>query len=358
MIDISKSDLINAKIHQGIGYISLNRPSALNALNREMVDELHHLLESWACSSEVDVVVLNSTSPTFFCSGGDIKDLYHHFQKQDWAKIQSFYTQEYALNKKLSCFPKPTIAIGAGLVMGGGFGLARHCDYRIVTETSSWAMPETAIGFFPDVGAAWFLNQCPGFTGWLMALSGCRVNAEDLLYTGLGTHHLASRSLDFFYEGLEKAPTNVDAQGCIDILLENLQTPTQLESPLAHFRQEIDAFLAEGDLEILLSSFDMLLLQKLKPAEKEWLQNIYDLFAYASPLSLEVTHLYLEKKKSASLENVFDCDLKLAKVFLEQGDFIEGVRAKLIDRDGQPNWKYSDLFDVNQAAIKPFIDSF
>tara|TARA_B000000565_G_scaffold231927_1_gene190969 strand:- start:10714 stop:11793 length:1080 start_codon:yes stop_codon:yes gene_type:complete len=349
--------LIITKVIQGIGYLSLNRPAALNALNQEMVDAIHYYLDEWEKSEDVNVVVLKSTSPNFFCAGGDIKALYHHYKNNELATIEKFYTREYALNQKLSAYTKPTIAIGSGLVMGGGLGLVQQCDYRLVTENSEWAMPETAIGFFPDVGAIWFLNKCPGYTGWLMALSGCRANAADIMYTVLGTHFLSSETLEVFYQGLEKAPTHTDARACIDILLENMSTTPQMESPISHFRQEIDTFLSEEDLSISLNAFELLLSQKLGKSEKQWLENVGQGFANASPLSLVVTHQYLKKMRSASLSAVFETDRKLANLFLDHGDFIEGVRAKLIDRDGMPKWLNADLYDVSVQDLEPFMNA-
>ena len=348
--------LITAIVTQGIGYLSLNRPAALNALNQEMVDAIHFYLDEWNQSKDVNVVVLNSSSPNFFCAGGDIKALYHHYKNNEFCDIEKFYTREYALNQKLSSYPKPTIAIGSGLVMGGGLGLVRHCDYRLMTENSEWAMPETAIGFFPDVGAIWFLNKCPGYIGWLMALSGCRANAADSLYTGLGTHFLSSETIEIFYQGLEKSPTHIDARECIDILLENISTIPQMESPMNHFRQEIDTFLSEEDLSVSLNAFELLLSQKLTRSEKEWIEDVDQGFVNASPLSLAVTYQYLKKMRSASLKTVFETDRKLANLFLERGDFIEGVRAKLIDRDGMPRWLNADLYDVSAQDLEPFMN--
>ena len=166
-------------VEQGIGRIVLNRPAALNAINHAMTLQFGHILDQWAQDPRVQCVVVQDAGTKAFCAGGDLRQIYQTHLAGDLAKIIRFFKLEYQLNHKIHCFPKPYLSFFHGFSMGGGLGISRHGKYRLVCDNTQLAMPEVNIGFFPDVGASYFFNQCPGFIGLYLALTGHRISAAD-----------------------------------------------------------------------------------------------------------------------------------------------------------------------------------
>ena len=348
---------IDVDVREGVGLITLNRPSALNAINLEMAQVLLETLKSWQHNDAVHLVVLRSSCLDAFCAGGDVKMIYSLVKEDKFSEAETFYKTEYQVNALLSSYAKPVVAFGHGIVMGGGMGLVMHSHYRLAVGESFWAMPETAIGFFPDVGAINFFNKCPKETGTLMALSGYRANPADALYAGLATHYLDTRSLDVFLTGLFQANTQENAAGVIDILLENFSSDPPQESALSFFSESIDACFSQETLPDILSSLDGLSKTSESLAAQKWFKSIHAALQKNSPLSLVITLAYLRCYGKKSLKDVFEMDANLAEKFIKQGDFMEGVRAKLVDKCARPRWLHQDYQQISPREIEDFLES-
>lgn len=328
----------------GLGTITLNRPKALNALTFNMVQAIHQKLIAWVHNPDVQAVLLSGTGSKAFCAGGDIKSLYEARQSPDnITRATQFFATEYKTDLAIAQFPKPIIALLSGIVMGGGVGLSYGATTKIVTETTKWAMPEMAIGFFPDVGGAYFLNRAPGYTGRYLALTGNHINAADALYINAATHFIpqdaiASFSKELFQE--QELQTNYPY-----ILRKYTKEPT-IEGFLEKNQTTIDQHFAYSTVEEIMES----LAQSTTPFATE----TYHIMSTKSPVSLKVTLKQLIDGESKSLSQCLETDLTLAHNFMYHQDFFEGIRSVVIDKDNSPNYQYKKLADVTDAFVEQF----
>jgi enoyl-CoA hydratase/carnithine racemase len=350
------SSYIDIKYENGVAFITLNRQEALNALNPEMAHTLITLLTTCQEEPSISCIVLQSALPKAFCAGGDIKKIYALIQENNLNAAKRFHAAEYQVCTLLKQSKKPVIALGTSLVMGGGLGLVMHSQYRIATSSSLWAMPETEIGLFPDVGAAHFLNRCPHFTGYLMALTGYRAPAADLIYTGLATHYLEEQTLPLFIQGLKQAPLNENPRFAIETLLEHLSRVPDEESAFEHFSNKISECFSHKTMVHIISALEAWAKQAFTTIEKKWVQSLLQSLEKASPLSLCVTLSYLHHVKTKSLYEIHQMDQILGEKFFKYGDYMEGVRAKLIDKCKAPNWLHPSVETVTQEEINSFLN--
>jgi enoyl-CoA hydratase/carnithine racemase len=329
MTDTAAVEVV-ADVHRGVGRILLNRPKALNALTTDMVAAIDRVLAGWE-HTPPSAVVLASTSTKAFCAGGDIRTIREHSLAGDAEASERFFASEYRLNARIAEYPVPVVSLIDGVCMGGGLGLSVHGSFRVVTERAVLAMPETVIGFFPDVGASYFLPRLPGAIGMYLGLTGHRLDAADALYTGLATHFVPADGLDAVGDALAD---NVDDP--VDVVLNRLAGRSPVaQSRLAEVRGDVDwAFGAPalGEIE-----------KRLRHLDTPWAAAALAALESASPQSLEITHALLARGRQHTLRECLGTELVLTRTTIRTPDFLEGVRAALVDKDRTPSWQGASL---------------
>jgi enoyl-CoA hydratase len=318
--------------------ITLNRPKALNALTLDMAVTMTALLRGWATDSEVGAVLIDGAGDRGFCAGGDIRALYDA-AKSGSPLPEQFWSIEYRLNVLIARYPKPVIAVMDGVVMGGGVGLSAHAAHRIVTERSAVAMPEVGIGFFPDVGASFLLARTPGYAGTFLALTGERMNAADAIHCGFADVQIATAKLPELSSALADCRTAMDTRARLEEM--SVAAPP---SRLAGARHWIDKCYNANRVEEI---FD-----RLRSNDSEEAHTALDVMGKASPTSLKIT---LRNVRAAAafqrLEQSFQQDYRIALTCIAGLDFIEGIRAQIVDKDRNPKWRPDKLEDVTADIV-------
>ncbi len=331
---------ILSHIKNEIGWITLNRPEALNALSMTMTHEFSQLLDAWENTATVKAVVVEGAGEKAFCAGGDIRALYEAKKQGDLQACKDFFREEYALNAKIYQYTKPYVALIDGIAMGGGMGVSITGSHRIVTERALLAMPETGIGLFPDAGATTFLNQAPGIMGLYLGLTGIRLKAEDALWTGLATHFMPSSTLPLFKADLTKGMPLEEA------LSLHSQAPLK-QGFLEHHQDLIETYFHKPSLKEILPA--------LKNDPSPFAQNTYNTLLSKSPTSLAVTFRQLkEVGPLLSFAERMQMEFTLSQHFVEDHDFIEGIRALLVDKDQLPRWKPATVEEVQSQDIEAY----
>lgn len=319
------------------GRITLNRPRALNALTLDMIRGVTAALKRWRDDHDVRFVILDGAGERGLCAGGDIRAIYASGLARDWV-AQAFFREEYAMNALIAGFPKPFVALMDGVVMGGGVGVSAHANLRIVTERTQLAMPEVAIGLFPDVGGTWLLSRAPGETGVWMALTAEKIGAADAIYAGLADVYVPSNRLGELIESL----TGGDEVQPRQVIGKFAQDPGAAK--LEERRAQIDSLLRFGDLEDCLTSAS----QSNLSVAQDFVVALSD----KSPTSLKVTFQALrDARKFSSLEDCLQVEYRIASRMLDGPDFFEGVRAALIDKDRSPRWRPATLAEVTPDIL-------
>jgi enoyl-CoA hydratase/carnithine racemase len=339
--------VILQEIRNRVAFITLNRPAALNALSLEMIVEMRDALRGFACDSSVKAVLIRGAGEKAFCAGGDIRALYESYKNQDGLH-HDFFAVEYPVDYLLHSYPKPYLALMDGITMGGGMGIAQGSRMRIVGERTRMAMPEVAIGFFPDVGASYFLSRLPGSLGAYLALTGVQIRAADALYAGLADVYLARTSAERLADELAAlAWDGGDARRTVDALLSRLAGDPGA-APLAALRSGIDAHFAAAGMPQLLASLE----RESRPEYADWAHQTLALLNTRSPTMLAVTLKQLHLGRSMTLAQCLRMEIGMAWQCFEQGDFIEGVRAVVIDKDNKPKWRPARTADVTNASVE------
>ncbi|WP_405982941.1 enoyl-CoA hydratase/isomerase family protein [Streptomyces sp. NBC_00158] len=317
------------------GLITLNRPRALNALTHSMVLRIGEALTAWEHDPAVSQVLLRGAGDRGLCAGGDIRAI-HADAKAGTTGSLDFWRDEYRLNARIARYPKPYVALMDGIVMGGGVGLSAHGGVRVVTERSKVAMPETGIGFVPDVGGTYLLSRAPGELGTHLALTGTAVGAGDALLCGLADHYLPSDWLEEFTRELTLAP--------VAEVLPEFRGATAPEAPLAAEREWIDHCYAADTVEEIH--------KRLLGAGPAAAREASQLLHAKSPTSLKVTLAALRRARELdSLERVLEQEYRVSAAALSTPDLVEGIRAQVIDKDRRPRWSPAALFQVRQASV-------
>jgi enoyl-CoA hydratase/carnithine racemase len=338
--------LIESEIRNRIAFITLNRPAALNALSLPMIVELRRAFGRFAADPNVNAVLIKGAGEKAFCAGGDIRAIYESYQKGD-SLHRDFFVTEYPLDYLLYSYPKPYIALIDGIVMGGGMGISQGSRMRIAGERTRMAMPETAIGFFPDVGASFFLSRLPGGLGPYLALTGVQIRAADAVYAGLADMYLPRAAVEALEPELSSLNWNAGSEhAAIQGLIRGLSAEPP-PAPLAALRPAIDLHFAADSVPGLLRSLE----GESRPEFLEWASQTVDLINTRSPTMLAVTLQQLQRGKAMSLAQCFRMELGLVRQCLIQGDFIEGVRAVIIDKDNAPAWRPQFTDEVTDEAV-------
>ncbi len=319
------------------GLVTLNRPKALNALTLAMVRELHPQLRAWAEDPEVRHVVVTGAGDRAFCAGGDIRQLY------DWGRAADptfldFYREEYLLNSYIKRYPKPYVAVMDGITMGGGVGVSVHGSHRIATERLTFAMPETGIGLFPDVGGSYFLPRCPGRLGMFFGLTGHRLKAADACHAGIATHYAESSRLAELVDALARCD---DLETCLRDHAGDAGA-----APLEADRDRIDRHFAAPGVAAIM--------QSLADEGDDWCLKTLDILRAKSPTSLEITWRQLARGGELSFEDCMRMEYRIVNRIFTGHDFYEGIRAVVIEKDNRPAWHPAALKNVDAAEIERY----
>jgi enoyl-CoA hydratase len=324
--------------HAALGRITLNRPKALNSLTLGMVRTMSDALRRWRDATGIQAVLIDGAGERGLCAGGDVRSLYEAVLAGDLEAPARFWAEEYRLNADLARYPKPVVGIMDGICMGGGVGISAHGSHRVVTERSKVAMPEVTIGFTPDVGGSYLLSRAPGELGTLLALTGDSVGAADAIHCGLADACVPSERLEDLAEAL--------SSGAVDETLRKFSEKTP-EAPLAAEREWVDAAFSSSTVEEIL--------RRLRERPEEAAHNAAKVIETKSPTSLKVTLRSLRSAREfTSLEQALGQEFRVAQACARLGDFAEGVRAALVDKDRDPKWSPSRLGDVGDELVRRF----
>ena len=303
--------------------IRLNRPKAIHALTTAMCAAILEALETWRTDPQVEAILIDHAEGRGFCAGGDIRMLAESGAK-DGAEARAFFHTEYRMNHRLFTYAKPIVAFMDGITMGGGVGLSQPATFRVATENTRLAMPETGIGLFPDVGGGWYLSRLPGRTGQFLALTGHRLDGAECLALGLATHYLASDTLDEAKARIAAEPQRIEA------ILDALSAPAPDARILAH-RGAIDRLFASDTLETVFAA--------LEADPGEWAAQQLALLRTKSPQTMKVSlRLLHEGATMPTFEDEMRQEYAVGAHVVQRHDFLEGVRAVIVNKDNAPAW--------------------
>ena len=341
---MSETVEVSIRVHDGIGHLTLNRPEALNALTHSMVLLLTEALTAWRDSSEVSLVVLDGAGDRGLCAGGDVRVLYDNAVSGDTAASLAFLRDEYRLNAMIAEYPKPFVAIMDGVTMGGGIGLAGHASIRVVTERSKLAMPETRIGFCPDVGGTWLLARAPGELGTYLALSSATMSGSDALALGFADYFVPSRLLPHLLLAFAE---RADPGSPSEIVLLFDETPEPSELSLR--RDWVDACFSADTVSEIIARLD----DYAATHSSEEARAAADALVSLSPTAVTVTLAALREARGLpGLRAALELEHRVCAWLLDEPDLREGIRAQIIDKDRSPRWNPArlDLLSPDLAA--------
>ncbi|AYC31559.1 enoyl-CoA hydratase/isomerase family protein [Pseudomonas cavernae] len=342
-----------ATVRNRIGHLTLNRPDGLNALTLPMIRALSQQLRAWAVDPTVVAVVLRASGEKAFCAGGDIRALHDSFRAGDDLHTV-FFEEEYALDQNIHAYPKPLVALMDGFVLGGGMGLAQGAALRVVTERVRMGMPETGIGYFPDVGGSYFLSRLPGELGLYLGITGVQIRAADALHARLADWCLPSELLAEFDRCLDQLSWTTHPQESLRTLLATLASNQLPGAELKALQPAIDAHFAQADLPAIRAA----LLAETRPEFQDWAAQTAKLLDSRSPLAMSVTLELLRRGRQLPLSDCFELELHLDRQWFAKGDIIEGVRALLIDKDKTPRWNPPTLAQLDAERVNDFFSGF
>jgi enoyl-CoA hydratase len=320
-----------------VGLIVLNRPQVLNALTLNMIVAMKAKLQEWAADNTVSCVVIRGAGERAFCAGADIRAL-RESGLAGTSIALDFWREEYLLNALIKHYPKPTVALIRGICMGGGMGLSVHGRYRVAGSTALFAMPETGIGFFPDVGGSYFLSRCPGEIGMYLGLTGARLKTWDAIYARLATHWVPSDEWPILLDALERGDEPCDVVLEMDRLIP--------DAPLSELRVKIDRIFAASSVEDILNVLDR--------DRKEWSHATAALIRGRSPTSLKLAYSQIRAGRTLDFDDCMRMEFRMASRILKGRDFTEGVRAVIVDKDNAPHWQPATLAEVADDDIQAY----
>ncbi|WP_171180276.1 enoyl-CoA hydratase/isomerase family protein [Ruegeria sp. HKCCD8929] len=330
---------IDIRVTGRAGRITLNRPHALNAMSYEMCLAIDTALRNWREDDAVDLIIMDATGDKAFCSGGDIAELYETGTRGDYEYGRKFWRDEYRMNAMIFEYPKPVVSFMQGFTMGGGVGIGCHGSHRVVGESSRIAMPEVGIGLVPDVGGTLMLALAPGRVGEYLGLTGGRMGPDDAIFAGFADHYIPRATWGDLIEMLEASgdATHVESHA--------VAAP---QGPLRAMQPEIDRhFAGEGLGDILLS---------LRGEDTEFTQGALKSLGRNCPISMACTAEMLHRLRGPSLtiRKALELEYRFTHRAMEHGDFLEGIRAQIIDKDRNPHWQYADM-NVPAVAVSKML---
>ena len=338
---MSVSDDIHIHKVGPAGRITLTRPEALNALTHDMCMEIGEALDSWRSDTSVRIVIIDAEGSRSFCAGGDIAELYATGKVGDFEYGRKFWADEYRVNARIKNYPKPFVAIMDGIVMGGGVGISAHGSHRIATENTLFAMPECGIGLVPDVGGNWILSRAPGYAGEYLGSTGTRLKAADCLIAGFADAYVPEANLAELIEALEDTAD----LSFIDTF-EDEPEPGTLETSLA----QINRVFATGNAAEIVA--------RLEAGGGEWEQEAAKLMRRNCPLSVACSIEIVRRSRNlVTIEEILALEYRFTYRSMSNGDFIEGIRAQIIDKDRNPNWNIATLEELDNSDISAMLES-
>ncbi|GAB90220.1 enoyl-CoA hydratase/isomerase family protein [Gordonia rhizosphera] len=324
---------IHTSVTNGVGDIVLDRPQALNALDQTMIDDMYRVLSEWGDDDAIETVLVTSGSDRAFCAGGDIRAIRDHAIAGEHEVISRYFTSEYRLDQLVAEYPKPYVTLVDGASMGGGLGISVHGEIRVVSERALLAMPETAIGFFPDIGSTYFLPRLPAGVGMWLGLTGARVRGADAVEIGLATHFVPSAQMPAVADGIRGGSP-------LGAVLRPFRDRPSSEIPL----RKVGEYFADDNVSGIVGG--------LRGAVgDEWAEEMLALLGRASPTSLCVAAAMIGAGARSTLDECFDRELHAAEQITSTADFAEGVRAMLVDKDRTPRFAPASLDEVDPAAV-------
>ena len=339
-------------VKSGVGTITLNRPSTLNALTMRMINHMRLRFTEWLKDNTIKAIVIKGAGERAFCAGGDVRAVRQSLIEHEGVGVsdlaKNFFYEEYILNHQIHNCSKPYIALIDRVCMGGGVGLSVHGSFRVATERTLLGMPETTIGLFPDVGGAWFLSRLPGAMGIYIALTGKPIGAADCLALGIATHLVNSSDLSKIELELQGANPDGDLHKTIDDLLKSYSIIPD-KSIISDYKSEIDKYFSEKSVEDIV--------ENLKIADTTFARESLKMLSDKSPTSLKVTLEQIKRGGEAKdFGETMIMEYRMSQHFAMGHDFREGVRALLVDKDHNPAWKPGSLEEVSSALVESYFE--
>lgn len=334
---------LKGKSHS-IGLITLNRPHVLNSLNHSMIRQLYSQLQTWEGAAHIQAVVIRAAEGRAFCAGGDIRSIYEIMKINDPSAID-FFHDEYQLNRKIYHYPKPYIALLNGITMGGGVGISLHGSHCIATDKLSFAMPETGIGFFPDVGGTYFLPRVASSIGYYLGLTGVKITSDDCVHLGLVNQKVSEESLAEIIQELTHQSFSEDAYSSVSRIIEQFRVAAKPSFLIDHEKEISHCFHADSMEEII---------QSLQNSDNYFCNNIIDVLSKKSPSSLKITLRALKEGARLDFDHCMNQEYRLVYRFLKSHDFREGIRALIIEKDQRPKWQPESLSAVDHQMVDAY----
>ncbi|OYN80353.1 enoyl-CoA hydratase/isomerase family protein [Mycolicibacterium sphagni] len=325
------------RVNGGVGFLTLNRPKAINSLTHNMVAIIAKALTDWAHDDDVRAVVLTGAGERGLCAGGDVVAIYHS-ARAGGAEARQFWLDEYRLNAQIGSYPKPYVAVMDGIVMGGGVGVAAHGSVRVVTDTSKVAMPEVGIGFIPDVGGTYLLSRAPGGLGLHAALSGAPFSGADAIALGFADHYVPHDSLEPFIAAIV-------ADG-VDAAVKAFATDPPPSHLVAQRHWIDECYAAETVADIVTA---------LRSHDQDEAKKAADLIASRSPIAASVALASVRRAAGLdTLEDVLVQEYRVSSASLDSHDLVEGIRAQIVDKDRNPTWAPPSLAAVTEQDVEQY----
>ena len=321
------------------GRITLQRPDALNALTHSMCLKIETAFDRWKSDTDVDVIVIDGEGDRAFCAGGDISDIYKYGLSKDYEAARQYWRDEYRLNAKIAEWPRPVVSFLQGFTMGGGVGIGCLGSHRVVCESSKVAMPECGIGLVPDAGGSMLLARAPGRTGECLGLTGFRMGPTDAIFSGFADHFFPLETWQDLIERIERS-------GDTEFL--SRENPLPPDGSLALNQDRIRWIFAQDTLTGITS--------KLEEAVTEFEKSCLNRMRRNSPLSMSCALALIRRQRaSKDIREVLDWEFRCTYRSLEKGDFLEGIRAQIIDRDNEPKWRHEQIQDVSTSEVEAML---
>lgn len=324
-----------------LGVITLNRPKALNALTLTMIEEMDRVLHAWADDDSIAAVAIQGAGEKSYCAGGDVRAVWQAGKDGD-SLTRDFFWEEYSLNHDLHHFSKPIVALIDGITMGGGVGVSIHCSHRVAGSRTLFAMPETAIGFFPDVGGSYFLPRFPGKTGLYLAMTGDRLKAADCCLVGVANHHVGERDKSEVLEALASADLSGHADSKVTEVLNALEVEPD-RPPLAENSAAIDRIFAAPSVGEILEG--------LEKEGTPWAAATLETLRKRSPFSVVLAFELIHRGAELSFDDCMTMEFRVSQALMAGGDFYEGIRAVLVEKDHAPKWDPASIEQVDPAKV-------
>ena len=341
--DGGTNDEVVLETVNNVGTVLLNRPKALNALNLPMIREIYPKFKKWDEDSNVQLIIMKGAGNKAFCAGGDVRAIAEAGKRgEDLTK--TFFKEEYMLNYQIGTLKTPFVGIIDGITMGGGVGLSVHGKYRVATEKTIFAMPETAIGFFPDVGGGYFLPRLQGSLGCYLALTGHRLRGVDVYFAGVATHFVHTELIPKLENQLLKCDT-----GDVKEILSDFHSKSIEANETFSLTPSLETI---NDIFSASSVHDIF--EKLEKNQSDWAKKQLKIMKAMSPTSMCVTFEQLKRGKELSLGNLLAMEYRMSQKFMEGVDFYEGIRSVLVDKDNKPVWSPASVDDVDPDDVSKY----